>query len=51
MSSTQHRLQVTPDRRFFQYADGALFLYWGHRLTLAEPDRYLTNRRRQRLYG
>lgn len=51
MTPTQHRLQVTPNRRFLQYADGTPFFYLGdtawqlfHRLTLAEADRYLTNR-------
>jgi len=51
MPSTQHRLQITPNRRFLQHADGSPFFYLGdtawelfHRLTLAEADRYLTNR-------
>src|SRR5689334_68333 len=49
--TTQHRLQVTPNRRFLQYADGAPSFYLGdtawelvHRLTLAEADRHLTHR-------
>lgn len=29
MTSTQHRLQVTPNRRFLQYADGTPFFYLG----------------------
>jgi hypothetical protein len=51
MIVTQNRLQITPNRRFLQYADGTPFFYLGdtawelfHRLTLAEADRYLTNR-------
>jgi hypothetical protein len=51
MPSTQHRLQLTPNRRFLQYTDGTPFFYLGdtawelfHRLTLAEADRYLANR-------
>lgn len=51
MPSTQQHLQVTPNRRFLQYEDGTPFFYLGdtawelfHRLTLAEADRYLTNR-------
>lgn len=51
MPSTQPHLQVAPNRRFLQYADGTPFFYLGdtawelfHRLTLAEADRYLTNR-------
>ncbi|MCB0064433.1 MAG: DUF4038 domain-containing protein, partial [Caldilineaceae bacterium] len=47
----QSHLQVTPNRRFLQYEDGTPFFYLGdtawelfHRLTLAEADRYLTNR-------
>lgn len=51
MPSTQHRLQVTPNRRFLQYEDGTPFFYLGntawelfHRLTLAEADCALTNR-------
>ena len=46
-----HRLQVTPNGRFLQYADGAPFFYLGdtawelfHRLDLDEATRYLTNR-------
>lgn len=49
--TTPSRLQVSPDRRFLQYADGAPFFYLGdtawelfHRLSLAETDRYLRNR-------
>ncbi len=51
MSITQKHLQVTPNRRFLQYTDGTPFFYLGdtawelfHRLTLAEADRYLSNR-------
>ena len=51
MITTQKHLQVTPNRRFLQYADGTPFFYLGdtawelfHRLTLAEADRYLSNR-------
>ena len=51
MPSTQRRLQVTPNHRFLEYDDGTPFFYLGdtawelfHRLTLAEADRYLTNR-------
>lgn len=51
MPPTQSRLQVTPNRRFLQYADGTPFFYLGdtawelfHRLTLTEADRYLANR-------
>jgi len=58
MPSTQHRLQVTPDRRFLQYADGAPFFYLGdtarepfYRLTPAETDRLSVQSRPQRLYG
>lgn len=51
MTATSSRLQVSPNRRFLQYTDGAPFFYLGdtawelfHRLTLAEADRYLSNR-------
>lgn len=51
MTTTQKHLQVTPNRRFLQYTDGTPFFYLGdtawelfHRLTLAEADRYLSNR-------
>ena len=51
MITTQKHLQVTPNRRFLQYADGTPFFYLGdtawelfHRLTLAEAERYLSNR-------
>lgn len=51
MTITQKHLQITPNRRFLQYTDGTPFFYLGdtawelfHRLTLAEADRYLSNR-------
>ncbi|MEZ4830848.1 MAG: DUF4038 domain-containing protein, partial [Caldilineaceae bacterium] len=51
MTPTQHQLQVAPNRRFLQYADGTPFFYLGdtawelfHRLSLTEAERYLTNR-------
>lgn len=47
----QQSIQVTPNGRFLQRADGAPFFYLGdtawqlfHRLTLAESTHYLTNR-------
>lgn len=47
----QGRLQVAPNRRYLQYADGSPFLYLGdtawelfHRLNAEEAERYLENR-------
>lgn len=51
MTLIRSRLQLTSNRRFLQYEDGTPFFYLGdtawelfHRLTLAEAERYLTNR-------